>query len=103
MQDNEIKEKIIEEKLRQAVATIGGKAYKLVSQGNAGMPDRLVCFPGGKAVFIELKRPKGGKISLLQRYRITELKVRGFEVRVISTEEQIEQLVKDFDSIGTRR
>lgn len=102
MQDNsEMREKAIEERLRQEVAKIGGKAYKLVSTGNAGMPDRLVCLPGGKAVFVELKRPKGGKVSLLQKYRMSELRIRGFEVRVINTEEQIDEFINEFNPIGT--
>lgn len=104
MQDNsEMIEKAIEKRLRQEVAKIGGKAYKLVSTGNAGMPDRLVCLPGGKAVFVELKRPKGGKVRLLQKYRMSELRIRGFEVRVINTEEQIDEFVNEFNPIGTRK
>ena len=38
-------EKDIEEKLRNKVKKLGGKAYKFVSPGNAGVPDRLVILP----------------------------------------------------------
>ena len=32
-------------------------AYKFVSPGNAGVPDRVVILQGGKSGFVELKRP----------------------------------------------
>lgn len=42
-----MREKEIEEKFREAVKRAGGKAYKFVSPGNDGVPDRLVVMPGG--------------------------------------------------------
>ncbi len=41
-------EKMIEQKLRNEVKALGGRAYKFVSPGNDGVPDRLVVLPGGK-------------------------------------------------------
>ena len=38
-----MQEQRVEERLREEVKKIGGKAYKLSSQIEAGMPDRLVC------------------------------------------------------------
>ena len=35
----------LEKKLRDKVKKLGGKAYKFVSPGNAGVPDRLVFLP----------------------------------------------------------
>ena len=35
----------LEKKLRDKVKKLGGKAYKFVSPGNAGVPDRLVVLP----------------------------------------------------------
>lgn len=35
----------IEYKLRDKVKALGGRAYKFVSPGNAGVPDRLVVLP----------------------------------------------------------
>ena len=64
-----MQEQRVEERLREEVRKIGGKAYKLSSQIEAGMPDRLVCLPGGKAIFVETKRPKGGRLSAIQKYR----------------------------------
>ena len=60
-------EKEIEKKLRTAVEAAGGKCLKWVCPGWSGVPDRLVLLPGGRIVFVETKRPKGGKLSMLQK------------------------------------
>lgn len=66
-------EKQIESYLRDEVKKIGGKAYKFVSPGNAGVPDRLIVFPGGRIIFVELKAP--GKVSTpLQTRKQNELR-----------------------------
>ena len=88
-------EKDVEQRLREEVEKIGGKAFKLVSQGNAGMPDRLICLSDGRAVFVELKRPKGGRLSKLQEYRIAELQRLGFEVRVLHTVELVDRFINE--------
>lgn len=72
-------ESTIEAYLRDKVREASGRAYKFVSPGNDGVPDRLVCLPGGKAVFVELKAP--GKVpTSLQRRRHMELRKMGFVV-----------------------
>lgn len=48
----------LEQSLRKYAARCGGKAYKWVSPGNPGVPDRICLFPGGRLVFVELKKPK---------------------------------------------
>lgn len=35
----------------------GGVAWKWVSPGRVGVPDRICIFPGGHVIFVELKRP----------------------------------------------
>ena len=57
-----ISEKSIEEYLRDQVRKIGGKAYKFVSPGNAGVPDRLVVLPGGDLVMSGFLEPDVGPI-----------------------------------------
>lgn len=90
-----MREKTVEEKLREEVAKIGGKAYKLESTGNAGLPDRLVCLPGGCVIFVELKRPKGGRLSALQKAKHRELRQLGFDVRLINTTEQVKAFTEE--------
>ena len=48
-------ERDIERKLVRGVKAMGGIAYKWVSPGNTGVPDRIVIFPDGKIEFVELK------------------------------------------------
>lgn len=59
-------EKEIEEKLRKMVEGHGGRCLKWVCPGWGGVPDRIVLLPGGRVMFVETKRPKGGIYSALQ-------------------------------------
>ena len=60
-----MREKDIEKILVAEVRKLGGRAYKWVSPGNDGVPDRIVIFPGKTPVFVELKTDTG-KLSALQ-------------------------------------
>lgn len=90
-----MQEKTVEQRLREEVQKMGGKAYKLESPGTTGMPDRLLCLPGGRVVFVETKRPKGGRLSVIQKYRHKELQRLGFDVRVINTTEAVEKFINE--------
>lgn len=59
-------EKEIEKKLRLLVERHGGRCDKVINQSMAGFPDRLLMFPGGLTLYVETKRPKGGRYSALQ-------------------------------------
>ena len=61
-----MKERDVEVLLREGVKQLGGKAYKWVSPGNAGVPDRIVVLPGGKVIFVELKQ-ENGRLTRLQK------------------------------------
>lgn len=78
----------IEEKLRNKVKSLGGRAYKFVSPGNSGIPDRLVVLPGGKIGFAEIKRP-GGKTRKSQDRQIAFLKSLDCYTMIIDSEEDI--------------
>ena len=88
-------EKDIETYLRDQVKTIGGKAFKFVSPGNNGVPDRLVCLPGGRAVFVELKAP-GKKTTNLQRAQHERLKALGFRVWVVDSKAGVDYFIEEF-------
>ena len=45
-------EREIEKKLVDGVRKLGGRAYKFVSPGNDGVPDRIVVFPQRVPKFI---------------------------------------------------
>jgi hypothetical protein len=74
-----LKESQIEKRLRDKVKALGGKAYKFVSPGNNGVPDRLLCLPKGRAFFVETKRP-GEKPTVQQRNKHREFRALGFLV-----------------------
>ena len=76
-------EKEIESKLRKMVKQTGGLCGKWVCPGWAGVPDRIVLLPGGRVIFVELKRPKGGQISERQLWWGRKLQALGFEWWVI--------------------
>ena len=60
-------EKQIEEKLRQAIKAMGGIAYKFISPGNIGVPDRIILLPGGGVWFVELKTDNGRMTATQER------------------------------------
>ena len=72
-------EKDIEKKLRLSVTKHGGHCLKWVCPGWSGVPDRIVLLPGGRVVFAELKRPKGGKLNALQKWWAKTLIDLGFQ------------------------
>lgn len=76
-------EKDIERKLRQMVEAHGGLCLKWVCPGWTGVPDRIVLLPGGRVVFAELKRPKGGRLTRLQKWWAERLIGLGFDHCVI--------------------
>ena len=92
-----MKEKALEQRLVRMVRGQGGIAFKFVSPGMAGVPDRLVLLPGGKAVFCELKAP-GKAPRPLQLRRIRQLRDLGFRVYVVDDIEKIGELLNDICS-----
>jgi hypothetical protein len=57
-----------------------------------GWPDRLCVWPDGHGTtdWVELKRPKGGKLEPRQKVIIPELRQRGATVEVLNTKEAID-------------
>jgi len=93
-----MREKSVETYLREQVKAHGGKAYKFVSPGNAGVPDRLVLFPGGRAAFVELKAP-GKKPTLLQQAQIKKIGSMGFPAFVIDTKQGVDDFIKQYAEV----
>jgi hypothetical protein len=92
-------EKDIEKKLRKQVKKLGGVALKLTSPGRAGVPDRLILFPGGRVVFVETKAP-GKNLRPLQKKRFKQLRDLGFRAVKIDSVEGVGELI---DAIRTAR
>lgn len=88
-----MRESTIEAYLRDRVKELGGKAYKFVSPGNDGVPDRLVCLPGGHVTFVELKAP-GKESTRLQILQQEKLRSLGFVVEVIDSKENVDYFLE---------
>ena len=84
----------IEKKLVDGVRKLGGRAYKFVSPGNDGVPDRIVVLPGISPVFVELKT-ETGRLSSLQNVQIKKLKDLGQDVRVLYGLEDVKRFLEE--------
>lgn len=71
-------EKELEKKLVGMVRNAGGLCLKWVCPGWAGVPDRIVLLPGGRIVFVEMKRPRGGVLSSRQLWWRKKIIALGF-------------------------
>ena len=91
-----MREKDVEKLLTEEVKRLGGRAYKWTSPGYAGVPDRIVLFPGKWPMFEELKTDKG-TLSALQDVQIKRLMDLGQEVQVVYG---ASGLVRFFRSLG---
>jgi hypothetical protein len=94
MGGKKVTEKIIEQKLVEAVKELGGIALKFVSPGFDGMPDRLILFPGGSIAFVEVKAP-GKKPRPLQLARHMLLRDLGIKVYVLDSVAEIKTILSD--------
>ena len=97
-----MREKIVERILVQGIRKAGGVAYKFVSPGNDGMPDRLVVMPGGRVCFVELKQDTG-KLSGLQKIQISRMRRLGCNVCVLYGAEDVRNFLREVRDDKTGR
>ena len=97
-------EKDVEQYLCKRVKEMGGKAYKFVSPGNAGVPDRLVVVPTGleslvTAIYllVEVKKP-GGCLRPQQRMKIKELCDMGADCRIVDCYERVDKVIMELET-----
>jgi len=93
-------EKEIEKMLVAAVRKAGGYAYKLVSPGTTGVPDRLIVLPEGKIGFVEVKAP-GKKPRPEQSYQIRRLEELGCYVTVLDNPDSIATVIQEIQEYTT--
>lgn len=77
-------EKYTEQHCRAVAQHHGGALIKLSPVSMAGIPDRLLLWPGGVIVFVEFKAP-GKYLKPLQRYWRDKLEAMGFRCAVCRT------------------
>lgn len=92
------KEKSIENHLRDECTIRGGFCIKLNPLWNIGVPDRLVacCADDGRTLFafVELKRPKGGKLSVTQKWWRKRLTALGIPHYVLHTKALVDAFLQ---------
>lgn len=87
-------EKELEKMFKDEVKKAGGCAYKFVSPGMSGVPDRLVVLPGNAVGFVELKAP-GKKSRPEQCYQQRKLENLGCYVAVLDNPSLIRQVIEE--------
>jgi hypothetical protein len=88
-----MRERVIEEYLRKQTEKLGGVAYKFVSPGRRGVPDRICCYPSGILVFVECKSPTG-RLSMLQDVELRTLRNLGHKAVVIDSRPRVDALME---------
>ncbi len=89
-----INEGMLERRLKNEVEKNGGMALKFISPSMAGLPDRIILIPGGKAIFVEMKAP-GKKLRPLQVKRKSQIEALGFTVHCIDSIAKINAFIKE--------
>lgn len=99
-------EQHVEGHLVKRVRALGGFSFKFDAiPGHTGLPDRLVILPGRKQfeghtpkariIFVELKRPVGGRFSAKQMLWRSVLTQIGCEVFWCRTKQEVEDALGD--------
>lgn len=88
------REASIENHLHTSVKAARGYCVKLNPLGMVGIPDRLVLLPGGIVVFVECKKPKGGRVARLQEWWRGELGRLGLRHEYVFTREDVDRLME---------
>ena len=90
-------EKDLELMLVNEVKRRGGRAFKFISPGLNGVPDRLVLMLGGKLGFVEVKAP-GKKMRPNQIKRKRQLESLGFLVYCLDDPRKIGGIIDGIES-----
>ena len=92
-----LKESTIEEHFCSGMALAFPDAQILKYEARRGEPDRICLLPGGKAVFVELKRP-GKKPRPEQERALARLRNLGFGAYWVDTKDAADKLIGQLTS-----
>lgn len=84
----------VEAKICETVQEMGGLCLKWVSPGFSGVPDRIIILPGGRILFVEVKRP-GGKPRPRQIRVQEQLRDLGCEVITVDDVEDLKEILNE--------
>lgn len=82
----------VESYLFKRVRRAGFRAVKFEDPSYDGGPDRIILGPGAFVMFVETKTDLG-TLSPVQKGYIKELRKMGYEVRVVRTRSEVDNLV----------
>lgn len=85
----------VEKYLREQVEKRGGKCVKFIPDFSRGFPDRVVMLPHGVLVWVETKRPVGGRVDPAQNVQHVILRRLGQLVEVVRSKEEVDSLLKE--------
>lgn len=85
-----MREAAVERKIVDVIKSKGGLCLKWVSPGYTGVPDRIAVLPGGRILFIEVKKPGTGRLSSRQKRVGDLLRALGCTVLVIDKTEDLD-------------
>ena len=87
------RESDVEAELVIRVTLAGGMAKKVQVIGERGFFDRLVILPGPRVIFVEVKRPQGGRVSPHQKQWHARCRSLGVEVALVRNSADIDRLL----------
>lgn len=90
----------VEQRLVHEVQARKGWALKFIPSVS-GMPDRLILLPGGRMFFVELKRPKGGRVAAHQTVVHGKLAKLGFPVAILSSIDEVLEWLQLIDTAAS--
>lgn len=88
-----MKEREVEQYLKQKIEDNNGMCLKFTSPGNRGVPDRL-CIMHNRIFFVELKKPTG-VLSALQKRQIDKITKRGHACYVCYCKNDVNELLTE--------
>lgn len=88
------REKRVEKYVSEEVRKMDGLSLKFVSPGNDGVPDRILVFPDGRTVFVELKTDVG-RLSQVQEFQIGRLLDRNQQVCIVYGMDGAKEFIRD--------
>lgn len=91
-----MREREIEQKLKKETEKHRGMCFKFLSSVS-GVPDRILLLPGGLVIFVELKK-EGEKPRKLQEVQMRKIRELGFRVRVVDSEQGIQELMREIEA-----
>ena len=92
------REKAVEARFVKLIGKLGGRAYKLASPANDGLPDRLVVLRNCMPIFVELKA-EDGKLRERQKVEIAFLLDMGQNACVCIGDAGVDELMETLKEV----